>query len=143
MFLSVRWHFGRISDLGLPKPLQLLDAYRTTQHICATCSQWLLIPKVVLRFWTYCSVILNHCLSLFLTGWDLRLDVIPIFLDAMQSLDIGLTPCNGIPHQTLHQLQPVGYCGFCYYVSFYWTPILLGDFIAWFLLSLQTYRMPV
>jgi hypothetical protein len=44
----------------------------------------------------------------------------PIFLDAMQPLDSGLTPHNGIPRLTLPQLQRVDYYSFCYFVSFCW-----------------------
>jgi hypothetical protein len=49
----------------------------------------------------------------------------PIFLDAMQPLDLELTPRNGISRLTLPQLQQVGYYSFCYFVSFCWTLVLL------------------
>jgi hypothetical protein len=45
-------------------------------------------------------MILNHHLSLSPTDWDLYLDVVPIFLDAMMPLDMGLTPHNEISRNT-------------------------------------------
>jgi hypothetical protein len=59
-------------------------------------------------------------LVIILTDWNLRLDVVHIFLDAMQLLDLGLTPCNEISWLTLPQLQWFGYC------SFYLTLVLIG-----------------
>jgi hypothetical protein len=132
------WPFERTSDLRLPKQLQLLDAYRTTQHICVMCSRRYHILKVIWRFWTRCSMILNCCLSLFPTDWGIRLDIIFIFLHAIQPLDLGLTPRNEIL-----RLQRVGYCSFYYFMSFCWTLVLLRDFLTWFLLFLWTYRMSV
>jgi hypothetical protein len=59
-----------------------------------------------------------------------RLDVVPIFIDAMQPLDPGLTPHNEISRLTLLQPHRVGYRDFCYFGSFCWTLVLLGDFLA-------------
>jgi hypothetical protein len=75
-------------------------------------------------------VILNHYLSLFSTDWDSRLDVVPIFLNAMHPLDLGLTPHNGIPRLTLPQLQRVGSCSFCYFMSFYWEIFLHDSYFS-------------
>jgi hypothetical protein len=52
------------------------------------------------------------------------------FLDAMQPLDLGLTPHNEISRLTLAQLQQFGYYDFYYFVFFHWTLILLEDFLA-------------
>jgi hypothetical protein len=47
-----------------------------------------------------------------------------VVLDAMQPLALGLTPRNEISRLTLPQLQRVGYCGFCYFVSFCWIVVV-------------------
>jgi hypothetical protein len=62
--LSVRWPFGRTPDLGLPKPLYILDAYRIIQHICATCSHRWHIPKVIWRSWTLLLVYFNFTVKI-------------------------------------------------------------------------------
>jgi hypothetical protein len=54
---------------------------------------------------------------------------VPIFLDAMQPLALGLTHHNKISRLTLSQLQRVGYCDLCYFISFCLTLVPLGDFL--------------